>query len=99
MPPLGSSSLPEPQASDINSAGNKKGRTMNPLIHVRKATPVFFVALALACLALRQRAQATDWDGVLPGGSTADGVGVLADQTSGSGNSGFGYLALRFLTD
>jgi hypothetical protein len=72
---------------------------MNPLIHVRKATPVFFVALALACLALRQRAQATDWDGVLPGGSTADGVGVLADQTSGSGNSGFGYLALRFLTD
>jgi hypothetical protein len=50
--------------------------------------------LALGCFAVLERAQATDLGGVLPGGNTADGAGVLTLLTTGFGNSGFGVYAL-----
>jgi hypothetical protein len=43
--PQGSSPLPDPQ-SELRLSGEKKGRTMNPLIQLKKAIPVFLVALA-----------------------------------------------------
>ena len=72
---------------------------MNPLTQFKK-TPILplFVPLLLVCFAFMQQAQATDLDGVLPGANTADGIAVLANRTTGFGNSGFGFKALNFDT-
>jgi hypothetical protein len=73
---------------------------MNPLIRFKTISQPLFIAFAFACVALAQRAQATDLDGVLPGANTADGVGVLVNGfPPGFANSGFGYAALHFLVD
>src|SRR2546421_4310757 len=67
---------------------------MNPLVQLKQTTPLFLVALLLACFALPREAEATDLGGVLPGGNTADGAGILTLLTTGFGNSGFGAYAL-----
>ncbi len=68
---------------------------MNPLIQLKKATPVLFVALA--CFALFPRAQAVlpAPDGGYPGGNTAEGQAALLSLTSGSFNTAVGFLSLR----
>jgi Chaperone of endosialidase len=53
------------------------------------------IPLLLGCFALLPSAQATDLDGVLPNGNTANGSGVLVNLTSGVWNSGFGFQALN----
>ncbi len=73
---------------------------MNPLIRFKTTSQPLFIAFAFACVALAQRAQATDLDGVLPGANTADGFGVLVNGfPPGFANSGFGYVALHSLVD
>jgi hypothetical protein len=73
---------------------------MNPLIQFKAISQPLFIAFAFACVALAQRAQATDLDGALPGANTADGVGVLVSGfPPGFANSGFGYAALHSLID
>jgi endosialidase-like protein len=54
------------------------------------------IPLLIICFAFSQMAQATDLDGVLPAGNTADGTGVLTSLTTGFGNSGLGFKALNF---
>ncbi len=57
------------------------------------------IPLLIICLAFSQMVQATDLDGVLPAGNTADGTGALTSLTTGFGNSGFGFKALNFDSD
>jgi hypothetical protein len=69
---------------------------MNPLIQLKKATPVFVIALLLVCFALPQRAQAVvpAPDGGYPGFNTAEGSGALQSLTSGAFNTAVGFDAL-----
>jgi uncharacterized repeat protein (TIGR03803 family) len=49
FPPLGSSPPPDLQSQN-RYGGETKGRNMNPLIQLKRATPAFLIALALSCL-------------------------------------------------
>ena len=74
---------------------------MNPLIQFKTATPVFFVALALACFALLPAAKAVSPtpDGLYFGANTAEGgAGVLFSLTTGTNNTALGSQALYSLT-
>jgi hypothetical protein len=68
---------------------------MNEPIQLRTTILPFLLLLLFACFGLLPGAQATDLDGVLPNGNTADGSGVLVSLTSGVWNSGFGFQALN----
>jgi len=52
---------------------------MNPLIQLKKSTPLFLIPLVLACFALSPRAQAVTPapDGGYPGFNTAEGFNAL----------------------
>jgi hypothetical protein len=69
---------------------------MHPLIHLKRATPVFLVALALACFGLLSAAQAVipAPDGGYPGGNTAEGQAALVTLTTGGFNTAVGFLSL-----
>ena len=70
---------------------------MNPLIQLKKAAPVFLVALLLACFTIPQSAQAVvpAPDGGYPGGNTAEGQAALLSLTTGGFNTAVGFLSLR----
>jgi trimeric autotransporter adhesin len=68
---------------------------MNPLIQLKTTAFPPLTALALACLGLLPNARATDTDGALAFGNTADGIGVLTSLMTGAWNSGFGFEALN----
>jgi hypothetical protein len=72
---------------------------MNPLIQLKKAAPVFFVALVcLGCLPTMQAVSPTP-DGGYPGGNTAEGgSGALFSLTTGTNNTAVGSSALFSLT-
>ena len=67
---------------------------MNSLIQLKKATSVFFVAVA--CLALFPTAQAVvpAPDGGYPGSNTAEGTNALLSLTTGTNNTAIGFGAL-----
>jgi Chaperone of endosialidase len=67
---------------------------MNSLIQLNKTTSLFCIALLLACFGPSPGVQATDLDGVLPGGNNADGFGVLTNLTTGEFNTGAGWFSL-----
>jgi hypothetical protein len=73
---------------------------MNPLIQLKKATPLFLVALLLACFAFSPIARAVNPppDGGYPGGNTAEGQAALLSLTSGGFNTAVGWLSLRSVT-
>ena len=72
---------------------------MNPLIQLKKAAPVFFVALVcFGCLPTMQAVSPTP-DGGYPGGNTAEGgSGALFSLTTGTNNTAVGSSALFSLT-
>jgi hypothetical protein len=67
---------------------------MHPLIQLKRATPVFLVALA--CFALSSTAQAVNPapDGGYPGNNTAEGESALFSLTTGTNNTAVGFVAL-----
>jgi len=67
---------------------------MNPLIQLKKATPVFLVALT--CLALSPIARAVNPppDGGYPSQNTAEGDSALFSLTTGIDNTAIGFNAL-----
>jgi hypothetical protein len=73
---------------------------MKALIRLKKTTPVFLIALSLACVALLPKAQAVvpPPDGAYPGFNTAEGQNALFSLTSGVGNTAVGWFSLKSLT-
>jgi hypothetical protein len=75
---------------------------MNPLIQLKKSTPLFLIPLSLllTCFALMPMAQAVgpDTEGAIPGSNNGEGVGVLVSRTTGVWNTGTGFEALNHLT-
>ena len=71
---------------------------MHPLIQLKRATPVFLVALALASFGFSPTAQAVDPppDGDYPRGNTAEGLRALFGLTDGTHNTAVGANALEF---
>jgi hypothetical protein len=67
---------------------------MNPYNQF-KVTSSLLIVLLFAFETFLPTALATDLDGVLAGGNTADGIGVLINRTAGIDNSGFGFKALN----
>jgi uncharacterized coiled-coil protein SlyX len=71
-----------------------KGRTMNPLIQLQRATPVFVIALACICgLVPKTQAVSPPPDGGYPGANTAEGQNALLTRTTGGYNTA-GWLLL-----
>ena len=67
---------------------------MNLLIQLKKAAPVFLVALACFGLLPTTRAVIPPPDGGYPGGNTAEGQNALLSLTTGGFNTAVGYLSL-----
>jgi len=86
---------PDPQPPETTS-GEKKGRSMNPLIQLRKASAVFLIALA--CFGLTPSTHALlpppPPDGGYPGNNTAEGTNALFNLTTGANNTAVGFAAL-----
>jgi len=79
---------------------------MNPLIQIKQTTPVFLVALLLACFAFLPQTQAAlppeipgDPDGCYPAFTTAEGCNALAVLTGGIGNTAVGWYSLFLAGD
>jgi trimeric autotransporter adhesin len=68
---------------------------MHALIQLKKATPVFVVALVCFGLLPTTQAVVPAPDGGYPGGNTAEGQAALLSLTSGRFNTGVGFLSLR----
>jgi len=69
---------------------------MNPLIQLKKATPLFLVGLVLVCFGLVQNTGAIipAPDGCYPAFTTAEGCNALDLLTTGVGNTGVGWRSL-----
>ena len=69
---------------------------MNPLIRLKKTTPVFVIAFVLAWFALSPTTQAVvpPPDGGYPGFNTAEGQNALFALTTGSANTAVGWYSL-----
>ena len=74
---------------------------MKPLIPVKGATPLFFIALALLYFAVLPKAQAVipPPDGGYPGFNTAEGQKALFGLTTGVANTAVGWYSLFSNTD
>jgi Chaperone of endosialidase len=70
---------------------------MNHLIR-RKTTPPLLITIALFCLGLLPKAQATP-ETALPNFNTADGQNALASVTTGAANTAVGWFSLFSNTD
>ena len=68
-----------PAIAESTQRGKGKEEPMNPLIQLKKSTPLFLIPLVLACFALSPRAQAVTPapDGGYPGFNTAEGFNAL----------------------
>jgi hypothetical protein len=71
---------------------------MTPLIQLKKAAPVFLVALVCFGLLPTTQAVSPAPDGGYPGGNTAEGQSALFSRTTGGFNTAVGLLSLRSLT-
>jgi hypothetical protein len=95
------SPLPDQQLQN-QDGGEKKGRTMNPLIQLKQIAAVFLLALLLACFGFVPLARAVlpapPPDGGYPGGNTAEGDYALFSLTQGRRNTAIGFQALNVLT-
>ena len=71
---------------------------MNPLLELKKGTPLLVVLFALACLAVSPQARAVCRDGCENNLNTFQGEHALISNTTGFDNSAFGYSALYYNT-
>src|SRR5215813_9158943 len=93
--------------SDLASAGSttgrKEGKSMNPLIQLKKASVIVLVAFVLACFGLLPEMQSAlppeipgNPDGCYPAFTTAEGCNALflVDPANGIGNTAVGWYSL-----
>jgi hypothetical protein len=94
--PPGSSPLPDLQLQNQYRGETERKYPMHPLIQLKRATPVFFVALGFVWLGLLPKAQAVSPapDGGYPNNNTAEGDNALNSLTTGSNNTATGFDAL-----
>jgi trimeric autotransporter adhesin len=76
----------------------EKGRTVNPLVQLKKVTPLFVLSFVFACLAFLPQLPAVNPppDGAYPGGNTAEGFNALfhLSPQDGGFNTAIGFYAL-----
>jgi trimeric autotransporter adhesin len=70
---------------------------MNPMIQLKKPTPLIVTVLSLACFELAQ-AVVPPPDGGYPGGNTAEGTNALLSLTTGQNNTAVGVNSLSSTT-
>jgi trimeric autotransporter adhesin len=70
---------------------------MNPMIQLKKPTPLIVTVLSLACFGLAQ-AVVPPPDGGYPGGNTAEGSNALLSLTTGQNNTAVGVNSLSSTT-
>jgi hypothetical protein len=89
--------LSGPATNTINVGGEKKGRTMNPLIQFKNNIMSLLVGLMFSCFCLLPTVQAVvpAPDGGYPGGNTAEGQAALLSLTTGGFNTAVGFFSLR----
>ena len=68
---------------------------MNPLIQLKKATPVFLVAFVLGCFGLSPQARAVCQEGCLTNANTVLGEDALVNSSRGISNTAIGSNALH----
>jgi hypothetical protein len=90
-----------PLQSHSQFSSEKKGRTMNPLIQLKKIPSLIVVAVPLAWFGLTPMAHAVvpPPDGGYPGFNTATGTNALQSLTTGVGNAAVGWYSLFSNTD
>jgi hypothetical protein len=68
---------------------------------MKRATPLFFIAVLIVCFAFSPKAQAVipAPDGGYPGFNTAEGTNALKTLTTGVANSAIGWFSLFSNTD
>ena len=71
---------------------------MNPLIQLKKAAPVFLVALVCFGLLPTTQAVVPAPDGGYPNFTTAEGTKALQSLTTGSANTAVGWFSLKSVT-
>ena len=70
---------------------------MNPMIQLKKPTPLIVTVLSLGCFGLAQ-AVVPPPDGGYPGGNTAEGTNALLSLTTGQNNTAVGVNSLSSTT-
>jgi hypothetical protein len=83
--------LPARKTGESERCRNLKGKLK--VMKIRKITFTTILVM-IACFAPSPGVQATDLDGVLPGGNNADGFRVLTNLTTGGFNTGSGWFSL-----
>jgi hypothetical protein len=86
-------SFRDPHSTESTQRGKEKEeRTMNPSIQLRKAIPLFLVALA--CFALLPAARTACQEGCLTNQNTVLGDDALISFTTGTNNTANGFQVL-----
>jgi hypothetical protein len=78
----------------MNTAEKQKGNNMNLLIQLKKAAPVFLVALVCFEFVPTIQAVSPSPDGCYPNYTTAEGCNALQHLGAGAGNTGVGWYSL-----
>jgi hypothetical protein len=95
FPPLGLPPPSRPAIAETTRQGNRKEISMNPLIQLKTATPLFLIVLACLMLSPRVQAVSPAPDGGYPSSNTAEGDNALLSLTTGGSNTAVGWSSLK----
>jgi trimeric autotransporter adhesin len=102
LPPAGFFTFSRPATpKNLNKAGERKKKQMNPLIQLKRTSQLFVLTFLLACFGVLDGAQAviTDPDDWFANGNTGSGNHALFNLRAGHYNTAFGLMSLNSLVD